>query len=421
MWLNSGMFRPLSVYIGARYTRARRRNQFVSFISMLSLLGLTLGVAVLIVVISVMNGFEAEIRDRTLSAIPHLTVTQSTGLDAESIQQLKHSLSADPDVIGMAPYVDGKAMLSVPGLVRGVQVTGVDPAEEAAVADLHYHMVSGSLDALRGGDFSVVIGGVTANHLGLALGDGLSLTLPQIAVTPLGLFPRVKQFTVVGVFDVGAEVDSSTIFIHIEDAAKLYQTGGKVDGLRVKLRDLFDAPGVRQRWTERLGNDYSIGDWSQSQGGLFQAIAMEKRVMGLLLMIVVVVAAFNIVSIVVMMVADKRAAIAVLRTMGMRARSVVAIFITQGSLIGLLGVTVGTLIGVLVALNVSEIVAGLESLFSQQLFDPTVFQIVHMPSLVRVSDVLWISGASLALSILAALYPAWKASSIEAAEVLRYE
>ncbi len=415
------MFRPLSVYIGARYTRARRRNQFVSFISMLSLLGLTLGVAVLIVVISVMNGFEAEIRNRTLSAIPHLTVEQAQGMDLASIQQLTAQLLSDPDVAGVAPYVAGKAMLSVPGLVRGVQVTGVDPGQEAAVAELQYQMVSGALEELVSGGFGVIIGSVTANHLGLSVGDALSLTLPQIAITPLGIFPRVKRFTVVGVFDVGAEVDSSTIFIHINDAGKLYQKGNKVDGLRVKLRNLFQAPEFAQSWREQLGDDFDLRDWSQSQGGLFQAIAMEKRVMGLLLMIVVVVAAFNIVSIVVMMVADKRAAIAVLRTMGMRARSVVAIFLTQGSLIGLLGVTAGTVIGVLVALNVSDIVAGIESAFSQQLFDPSVFQIVHMPSLVRVSDVLLISGASFALSVLAALYPAWKASSIEAAEVLRYE
>ncbi|MFK7730051.1 MAG: lipoprotein-releasing ABC transporter permease subunit [Pseudomonadales bacterium] len=415
------MFRPLSVYIGARYTRARRRNQFVSFISMLSLLGLTLGVAVLIVVISVMNGFEAEIRNRTLSAIPHLTVEQASGLDIAAIQSLREQLSTDPEVIGVAPYVAGKAMLGVSGLVRGVQVTGVDPDQEAAVADLQYQMVGGALSELRSGEFGVLIGSVTANHLGLSLGDKLSLTLPQIAVTPLGIFPRVKQFSVVGVFDVGAEIDSSTIFIHINDASKLYQKGSNVDGLRVKLNELFRAPNLRQHWQVQLGDEFDVRDWSQSQGGLFQAIAMEKRVMGLLLMIVVVVAAFNIVSIVVMMVADKRAAIAVLRTMGMRARSVVAIFLTQGSLIGLLGVTAGTVIGVLIALNVSDIVAAIESAFSQQLFDPSVFQIVHMPSLVRLSDVLLISGASFALSVLAALYPAWKASSIEAAEVLRYE
>ncbi|MEM8499061.1 MAG: lipoprotein-releasing ABC transporter permease subunit [Pseudomonadota bacterium] len=393
----------------------------MSFISMLSLLGLTLGVAVLIVVISVMNGFEAEIRNRTLSAIAHLTIEQDQGMDSTSIQRLSRQLLTDPEVAGLAPYVAGKAMLSVPGLVRGVQVTGVDPVQETAVAELQYQMVSGALEELVNGSFGVIIGSVTANHLGLSVGDALSLTLPQIAITPLGIFPRVKRFTVVGVFDVGAEVDSSTVFIHINDAGKLYQKGNKVDGLRVKLRNLFQAPEFGQRWRRQLGDDFEVRDWSQAQGGLFQAIAMEKRVMGLLLMIVVVVAAFNIVSIVVMMVADKRAAIAVLRTMGMRARPVVAIFLTQGSLIGLIGVVTGTVVGVLMALNVSEIVAGIESAFSQQLFDPSVFQIVHMPSLVRASDVLLISGASFALSVLAALYPAWKASSIEAAEVLRYE
>jgi len=413
------MFRPPAVFIGSRYTRDRRRNQFVSFISVLSLVGMILGVAVLIVVISVMNGFEAEIRDRTLSAVPHLEISHRNGI--ADYERLHERLIARDEVIGGAPFIGGKGMLSVPGLVRGVRINGIVPEKETSVSTLDQRMLAGQLLDLRAGEFGAVIGVVTAQHLGLHIGDKLSLTLPALAVTPMGVFPRVKRFTVVGVFELGAEVDSSTVFIHMSDAAKLFRSKGDALGIRLKVNDLFAAPTVRQSLESEMDGEYQIIDWSQTQGGVFQAIQMEKRVMGILLMIVVIVAVFNIVSIVVMMVSDKRAAIAVLRTMGMSARAVVAIFVTQGTLIGLIGVLVGTLLGVGLALNISAIVAGLEQLVGLQVFDPSVFQIVYMPSLVRSQDVILISGASFALTVLATLYPAWKAASIEAAEVLRYE
>lgn len=413
------MFRPTAIFIGSRYTRARRGNQFVSFISLLSLLGLTLGVAVLITVISVMNGFEAEIRNRTLSAVPHLQISSTKGID--DYQALSAELLQQEGVISAAPFVGGKGMLSVPGLVRGVRINGIVPEQESQVSTLDTKMLSGELSDLEAGQYGVVIGVVTAQHLGLHPGDKLSLTLPALVVTPMGVFPRVKRFTVVGVFELGAELDSSTVFIHMTDAAKLFRSKGEALGVRLKLNDLFKAPELRQQLEAGYEDEFQWLDWSQTQGGVFQAIQMEKRVMGLLLMIVVIVAVFNIISIVVMMVSDKRAAIAVLRTMGMSAAAVVSIFITQGTLIGFVGVVSGTLLGLGVALNISTIVASMEQMLGLQVFDPSVFQIVHMPSLVQTKDVLLISGASFALSVLATLYPAWKAATVEAAEVLKYE
>jgi len=370
-------------------------------------------------VISVMNGFEAEIRSRTLSAIPHLTAENDAGISDAA--QLQAELAGSPGVIGTAPYISGKGMVAARGTVRGVKLSGVIPEQEVAVADLHSSMVAGAFDELRAGSFGVVVGVIMANHLGLDIGDKISVTLPTLVITPMGAFPRVKRFTIVGIFEVGAQVDSTHAFIHLDDAAKLFRTGDSVHGVRLKLDDLFAAPVVRQQLQQSNSRALQFSDWSQSQGGLFQAIQMEKRVMGFLLMIVVLVAAFNIISIVVMMVSDKRAAVSVLRTMGMRARSAVAIFITQGSLIGIVGVLAGTAIGVLIASNISAIVAALESLLGAQMFDPSVYHIVRLPSLLRLNDVLLISGSAIVLSLLATLYPAWKASSIEAAEVLRYE
>ncbi len=419
LWLNARMFKPLPVFIGSRYTRARRRNQFISFISLLSLLGLGLGVAVLITVISVMNGFEAEIRQRTLAAVPHLLLEGDVG--GRSTDLLERELAGDPDIHSISPYVGGKGMISVPGIVRGIKINGVNPQRELASGVLRGRFVAGSMEALSSGEFGIVIGAISANHLGLRLGDKLRLTLPKLSVTPMGIFPRVKRFTIVGIFEVGAQVDATDVFIHIDDAARLFQLAQSPQGYRLQLDNLFAAPKKKQELINRYQDQYRITDWSESQGGLFQAIQMEKRVMGFLLMIVVLVAVFNIISIVVMMVAEKRAAISVLRTMGMRAHSVVMIFITQGSLIGLLGVSAGVAIGVFLALNISQLAAMLESVTGRQLFDPTVYHIVYLPSLLRWSDVWVIAGSAFALSILATLYPAWQAAKVKAAEVLRYE
>lgn len=415
------MFRPVSLFIGARYTRARRRNQFLSFISWLSLLGMMLGVAVVITVISVMNGFEQEIRGRILDALPHAYIEASDGAGIADETTLQNTLAQIPGVSGVAPYVAGQGMISVPGVVRGVMITGVDPAQEQQVSNLAAHMREGSLQALNDQRFGIVLGALTAAHMKLQQGDYVTLTLPKVVVTPLGVFPRVKRFKVVGVFELGAQTDADTVYIGLPAARKLFQLRDRVGGLRVKLDDLFAAPQFAQDQQQSLGSDYSVSDWSKTQGGLFQAIAMEKTVVGLMLMIVVAVAAFNIISILVMMVTDKRADIAVLRTMGMSRGQIMGVFMTQGVLIGLLGIVVGVLAGVLLASNVGAIVAGLEQALGMRVFDPSVYYITHMPSLVRVQDVLLIASISLLLSVLASVYPAWRAASVSAAEVLRYE
>lgn len=415
------MFRPVSIFIGSRYTRARRRNQFLSFISWLSLLGMMLGVAVVITVISVMNGFEQEIRSRILDALPHAYIESSDGQGLANAATLQQSLSRIDGVSGVAPYVAGQGMISVPGVVRGVMITGVDPQQEARVSNLAAHMREGSLDELKEERFGIVIGALTSAYLKLGVGDYATLTLPKVTVTPLGVFPRVKRFKVVGIFELGAQTDADTVYVGLGAAQKLFQLRDKVGGVRVKLDDLFAAPQFAEQQQLTLGEAYQVKDWSRTQGGLFQAIAMEKTVVGLMLMIVVAVAAFNIISILVMMVTDKRADIAVLRTMGMSRGQIMAVFMTQGVLIGLVGIVVGVLLGVVLALNVGTIVSTLEQLLGMRVFDPSVYYITHMPSLLRGQDVALIASVSLLLSILASLYPAWRAASVSAAEVLRYE
>ena len=387
---------------------------------MVSLLGMILGVAVLIIVISVMNGFESEIRGRILDALPHVYVTGDSA-KIDNAEQFASQLSQHAEVIGAAPYIGGKGMASVPGSVRGVSITGVLPEKEGQVANLGSHMLAGSIDALHGGDYGAVLGSLLASQLRLQVGDKVTLTLPKIVITPLGVFPRVKRFTVVGISEVGAQVDATSVHIHMTDAAKLFSVNNAVDGIRLRLQDLFAAPQVAADLQEELGPDFSVTDWSQTQGGLFQAIKMEKAMVGFLLMIVVAVATFNIVSILVMMVTDKRSAVAVLRTMGMPRKHIMWIFVVQGSLIGLAGIVIGTAAGSLIALYAGQIVAWFEQLLNVQLFDPSVYFINHIPSVVRAADIARIAGAAFVLSFLATLYPAAKAASIQPAEVLRYE
>lgn len=414
------MFKPLPLFIGARYTRAKRRNQFVSLVSLVSLLGMILGVAVLIVVISVMNGFESEIRGRILDALPHLYVV-GDGAKIERPNELAERLSRRVEIIGSAPYIGGKGMASVAGVVRGVTITGVLPQRENQVANLGSHMLAGSMEALREGEYGAVLGSLLASQLRLHVGDKVTLTLPEIVITPMGVFPRVKRFTVVGISEVGAQVDATAIHIHMHDAARLFNVENAVDGIRLRLADLFMAPRLAAELQAELGTGFAVTDWSQTQGGLFQAIKMEKTMVGFLLMIVVAVATFNIVSILVMMVADKRAAVAVLRTMGMKRRAVMWVFVAQGSLIGLLGILIGVAAGWPIALFAGPIVAWFEQLLNVQLFDPSVYFINHIPSVVRLSDIAIIAVAAFVLSFLATLYPAAKAASIQPAEVLRYE
>lgn len=419
------MFRPLAGFIGWRYTRSRRQDQFLSFISLVSLLGMTLGVAALIIVMSVMNGFEAELRDRILALVPHGFVDAKDGR-LQEWQTTADELTQTPGVVAAAPYIGGSAMMANRGAVRGVQLWAIDPTREQQVSDIGRLTVAGDYFSLAHDEFSIVIGDILARHLGVMVGDSVELILPRVTVTPMGIFPRQKRFTVRAIFRSGSQLDSTTAFIGLADGQRLYQLGDGVTGLRVAVDDIFSAQTVLARWLSTLeqgphSEQFRARDWSQTQGSLFQAVKMEKLMVGLLLFVIIAIAAFNIVSILTMMVNDKRAAIAVLRTMGMRPQTVMSIFIVQGAAIGLVGVAVGAALGVPLALNAGAIVAGVEKLFGASLFDPQVYFITRIPSIVVGYDVIVVCIAAWLLSLLAAIYPAWRAAQVQPAEALRYE
>ena len=414
------MFRPLPFFIGLRYTRAKRRNHFISFISLISMLGLTLGVMVMILVLSVMNGFDRELRTRILGMVPHATINGYQPIS--DWQSLSDKLIANPKVVATAPFIQLQGMLTHDGSVAPVLVTGVEPKAEKTVSIIENHMQSGSLDNLTAGDFGIVIGELIAKRFNVEVGDKLTFVLPEASVTPAGVFPRLKRFTVAGVFKVGAELDSSLAMINLDDAAKLNRwQPGQVQGVRIKLDNLFEAPKVAWELVAQLPGDYYAQDWTRTHGNLFAAIKMEKTMIGLLLMLIVAVAAFNIISTLVMVVTDKKADIAILRTLGATPLSIMGIFMVQGSVIGVVGTLSGCVLGVLAALNVSQGVAWLEHTLGIQFLSSDVYFISYLPSELIWSDVLIICGAALSLSFLATLYPAWRASRTEPAEALRYD
>jgi lipoprotein-releasing system permease protein len=420
------MFQPLAGFIGWRYTRARRRDHFISFISLLSLLGMILGVAALIVVMSVMNGFEAELRGRILALVPHGFIDARDGrlnawralADAINNESLG---DRTPGLVAAAPYIGGSAMLAARGPVRGVQLWAIDSDYEQRVSKLRQHVVDGHFEDLASTAFGIVIGDILARHLEIGVGDSVEVILPKVTVTPMGVFPRQKRFTVVAIFSSGSQLDSSTAFINLRDGQRLYQLGDAVTGLRVAAQDLFAAGPLLRQWNAQHNNDYVVRDWSQTQGSLFQAVKMEKAMVALLLLVIVAIAAFNIVSILTMMVNDKRGDIAVLRTMGASPYSVMAIFMVQGAVIGLSGVLTGAALGVPLALKAGAIAAGLERVLGVQIFDPRVYFISRIPSVVVPFDVVAVCLLAWVLSLIAALYPAWRAAHVEPAEALRYE
>jgi len=414
------MFRPLSLFIGLRYTGAKRRAHFISFISTVSMIGLTLGVAVLILVLSVMNGFDRELRQRILGMVPHATLS----LYREPIhdwQPLIETLEQEPTVLGAAPYITAQGMLTSQGVVQGVLVNGIDPAYERHVSILPEHMVAGQLDALQGGAFGIVLGDLLARSLGAQIGDKVTLVLPEASISVAGVFPRLKRFTLVGVFSVGAELDASMAYIHLQDAAKIKQIADGVEGVRLKLDSLFNAPSEVRRIARKLDSAYRVTDWTRTHGNLFQAIQLEKKMIGLLLFIIVAVAAFNIVSTLVMVVADKRSDIAILRTMGASSRTIMRIFIVQGGYIGCVGTLAGTGLGIVMAYTVTDVVAWIEGVFHVQFLSAEVYFISYLPSELRWPDVAVIALTSLLISLLATVYPAYRASQTKPAEALRYE
>ncbi len=418
------MMQSVPFFIGLRYLRAKRRNQFISFVSGFSLVGMLLGVLALVVVLSVMNGFDRELKQRLLSVIPHGFIDTPSAL--ENWPDLVEIVEQHEQVVGAAPYIEGYGLLAYDTGVQGVQLEGVLPEWQSKISVIDEHMIAGDMQRLQAGEYGIVLGSLLSRHLRLNIGDKVTITIPQLSITPAGLFPRTKRFTLVGVFEVGAQVDQSLAMIHMRDAQKLFRFGDGVQGIQLKVSDIYGAASVmREIRAELKGSDefseLNIKDWSQTQGSLFEAIKMEKTVIGALLMIIVAVAAFNIISSLVLMVADKRGDIAVLRTMGLSARQVMAIFVVQGSAVGCAGIILGAFLGSLLAMKIGLIVSTLEALTGLRLFDPNVYFITHLPSHWMFSDVLFICGVAFCLSILASLYPAWRAAQIQPAEALRYE
>jgi lipoprotein-releasing system permease protein len=414
--------------IGLRYTRAqphegdgRSGNRFISFIALISMLGLALGVAALIVVLSVMNGFQKELRTRILGVVSHVQVSSESGEISDWITTLQGA-AQHPRVMAAAPYVQQQGMLTFDGQVRGVMVRGILPEAEDKVADLARHMKSGKLEDLMPGEFGIVLGSELARALRVGSGDKVTLLAPQGLVTPAAVLPRMKQFRIVGVFEVGMyEFDSGLALMHMADAQTLYRMGEAVSGVRLKLDDLFAAQQVGRELRRFLPMDAWISDWTRSHANFFRAVEIEKRMMFLILLLIVAVAAFNIVSTLVMAVQDKRADIAILRTLGASPRSIMSIFIVQGTLIGVVGLLAGVAGGVALALNIDVVVPALERALGMQFLAKDVYYISDLPSDLHWDDVWTISSVSFVLTLLATLYPSWRASRTPPAEALRYE
>ena len=414
---------PYELFIGLRYTRAKRRNHFISFISMTSMVGIALGVAALIVVLSVMNGFQNELRTRILGVASHLQISGINN-ELEDWPVVAERIRKQPEVLASAPYIMAQGMLSFGQAVQGTIVRGVLPEQEDQVAEIGAHIKAGDFNALRPGEFGIVLGADLARSLGVGVGDKVVVMAPQGQFTPTGVVPRLKQFRVVGIFQIGMyEYDAALALIHLEDAAKLYRMGEKVSGLRLKLADLDHAPLVARDLSRQLSpyGSFYVSDWTEQHANFFRAVQMEKRVMFVILTLIVAVAAFNIVSTLVMAVTDKRADIAILRTLGASPRSIMQIFIVQGALIGVIGTLLGVVGGVLLALNVETIVPFIERLFGIQFLAKDVYYISDLPSELQWSDVAVITVVSLLLSLLATLYPSSRASRTNPAEALRYE
>jgi len=415
------MYRPLIFYIGLRYTRAKRRTQFISFITLTSVLGIALGVTALITVLSVMNGFEAELRERILGMTAHSTITGSYG-QLDNWRGLAERVRHLPQVEGVAPYTHGQVMINADRQVSGTMLQGVLPEYESQVSEVATHMKLGRLEDLRPGEFGIVLGAELANYLGVTVGDKLTLITPQVNATPAGILPRLKRFSVVGVFQVGMyEYDRNMAMIHLDDAGKLFRIEPAVTGLRLKLNDLFNAPLISQDLADILGNDFRVSDWTKAHSNFFRAVQTEKRAMFIILLLIVAVAAFNIVSTLVMVVTDKRGDIAILKTQGLTNRAVMGIFIVLGCVIGCTGTLLGVCGGVALALNVETIVPAIEQAFGVHFMAADVYYISEVPSKLIWLDVYWIAGMAFLLSLLATIYPAWQAARINPAEVLRYE
>lgn len=415
------MFRPLEFAIGLRYTRAKRRNHFISFISLTSMMGIALGVTALITVLSVMNGFEKEVRGRILDMVSHLTVSGSDGRLrgwSDVVMQVKEH----PQVIDAAPYVEAQGMLIYGKKVNGALIRGILPAMEPGVSNVADKMVEGQLTDLKPGAFEVILGRDLARILRVDVGDKVTMVTPSANITPAGVAPRLKRFKVVGIFYVGMyEYDSSMAIIHMDDARRLFRLEDAVTGVRAKLTNLFAAPQVRYELQQSELGSYWVRDWSSYHANWFRAVKIEKRMIFLLLLLIIAVAAFNIVSTLVMLVTDKESDIAILRTLGATPKSIMGIFMVQGTLIGVIGTILGVVGGISLSLNLDIVVPFIENLFGFRVLDPGIYYISELPSDLHWDDVWLISGVSFLFGVVSTLYPAWRASRTQPAEALRYE
>ncbi|MEP6483850.1 MAG: lipoprotein-releasing ABC transporter permease subunit [Rudaea sp.] len=413
------MFRPLELFIGLRYTRAKRRNHFISFISLISMMGLAVGVMALIVVISVMNGFEKELTSRILGMVAHATISSVDG-GIHDWQKTVDFAKKNPHVLGAAPYVEGQALLrgerNAPAIIHGV-----DTALEPTVSDLDKKMVRGKLDDLHAGSFGIILGNELAMKLGVDVGDKVTVFTDEVSVTPVGAVPRARRFDVVGVFSVGfQEYDEGLAIVDMQDAQRLYQQDGPT-GIRLRLDDMFKAWEVGRQLSQELGKYYRVSDWRDEHANFFSAVAMEKKVMFIILSLIVAVAAFNLVSTLVMLVTDKQADIAILRTLGMSPSSIMGVFMVQGVVVGAFGILLGVFGGVLLAMNLPAIVKWIEHTFHVEFLSPDVYYISEVPSDMHGGDVVWIALIAFVFCIFATLYPARRAAKTLPAEALRYE
>jgi len=415
------MLSNLPLFIGLRYTRNKRSEGFVSFISGFSLCAMALGVTALIVVLSVMNGFDREIKSRLLKVVPHVTLTSPQGFNPAQISDLQNQFASDQSVVSVVPILQSFVMASYKQQQTGVVLQGIDPQSRSA-EKLADNMLSGYVGQLAEGEFGVILGSQLARKLGVFVGDRLQITLPKVSVTPAGIFPRIKRVRVIGIFQVGAQVDASVAFINHRDGQTLLQMGDRYQGVQLELSDPFLADSWLQHHRSKLPADsMQWRTWMDDMGSLFQAMRMEKVIVSLLLSVIIAVAAFNIVASLVLMVSDKRKDIAVVRTLGASSATVIQIFIIQGLAVGALGIVSGTVFGCLLAYFIGDIVAAIESLSGFYMFDPSVYLISALPSRILIGDVLIVVGGAFIISFLATLYPAWRAGKVLPAEALRYD
>lgn len=415
------MKKSVALMVGLRYTRAKKSNHFISFIAMVSMIGIALGTIVLITVMSVMNGFQSELQERILGMVPHVFVADR-GDGLKDWQSLELKVKSNPEVIAAAPFIDTQAMFKARGNIHFGMVQGILPAKEAEVSIVDEFMIRGALDNLKAKEYGIVLGLGLARNLGVGMGDKVTLLIADGgSVSPAGFAPRQKRFTVVGIFEVKSEYDSLLAMVHMTDAAVLTRKGDRVSALRLTIKNVLDAQWTAYELRNQLDDQYSVGDWHYTHGSLFKAIKMEKTMMGVLLTLIVAVAAFNIITTLVMVVNDKQSDIAILRTLGASPATIMKIFIVQGSINGVIGTFLGVIGGVALAVNLPEVVGFIESLFGVNVIPGDVYFIGFLPSELHWDDVWMITVIALSLTVLATLYPAWKASKTNPAEALRYE